>query len=411
MRYAIVGLALLLSACSAQEQNWYKGNTHTHTLWSDGDAPPEVSVEWYKSHGYDFLALSDHNILSQGDRWYAVRPDERLTPEHLAALKEQFGDAWPVLRGEGETLQMKLKTLPELKAHFESPDEFLLIQAEELTDAFKDWPVHVGAVNLQEQIPPQGGDSVYDVMQRNVDAVRRQSEQTGHPMLTHLNHPNFGWGVTAEDLIKLEGDRFFEVFNGHPGVRNWGDAAHPGTDRMWDIVNSMRLTQKQPVLFGVATDDTHHYYEMKVGKSNAGRGWVMVNAARLDPDEIIRAMQRGDFYATTGVLLETVRADRSELRIEVAEEEGVTYSVQFIGTKRGFDSSSVPNDDPSAHISNEYSQEIGEVLLETADNPAVYRFTGKELYVRAKIVSTKQHPNPFKGGDLEMAWTQPVVVE
>ncbi len=401
---------LALSACSSSPQHWYKGNTHTHTLWSDGDAPPEVSVAWYKSNGYDFLALSDHNILSQGERWFDVTADKRLTPGKLASLKAQFGDDWPVMRERDGKQQMRLKTLPELKAHFDTPGEFLLIQAEEITDAFGDWPVHVNGLNVEELIPPPGGKSVFDVMQRCVDAVSRQSEETGQPMLAHLNHPNFGWGITAEDLIRLEGDRFFEVFNGHPGVRNWGDAAHPGTDRMWDIVNSIRMMQGKPVLFGVATDDTHNYYEMRVGRSNAGRGWIMVNASRLESVEIIRAMQRGDFYATTGVLLEAVRADDSQLLIDVAEEAGVSYCVQFIGTRRGFDSASIPNDDPQAHVSNTYSDEIGVVLYESSDDPAVYRFTGDELYVRAKIVSTKTHPNPFAEGDLEMAWTQPVVL-
>ena len=41
--------------------NWYKGNIHTHTTKSDGDADPEVVVNWFMEHGYDFLVLSDHN--------------------------------------------------------------------------------------------------------------------------------------------------------------------------------------------------------------------------------------------------------------------------------------------------------------------------------------------------------------
>ena len=47
---------------------WWKGNLHTHSLWSDGDDYPEMIVDWYKQHGYRFLALSDHNILLQGDK-------------------------------------------------------------------------------------------------------------------------------------------------------------------------------------------------------------------------------------------------------------------------------------------------------------------------------------------------------
>src|SRR4051794_5106800 len=40
---------------------WWKGNLHTHTLWSDGDDFPEMVAEWYRTHDYNFLALSDHN--------------------------------------------------------------------------------------------------------------------------------------------------------------------------------------------------------------------------------------------------------------------------------------------------------------------------------------------------------------
>jgi hypothetical protein len=50
-----------------------------------------------------------------------------------------------------------------------------------------------------------------------------------------------------------------------------------------------------------------------------------------------------------------------------------------------------------------------EVLHRTADNPAVYEFRGDELYVRAKVTSSKLHPNPYAQGDRECAWVQPVV--
>ena len=57
---------------SKVELQWYKGNTHTHSLWSDGNDFPEMIVEWYIERGYDFLVLSDHNVLSQGERWIDV---------------------------------------------------------------------------------------------------------------------------------------------------------------------------------------------------------------------------------------------------------------------------------------------------------------------------------------------------
>ncbi|MCK5578042.1 MAG: hypothetical protein KAI63_00815, partial [Planctomycetes bacterium] len=113
-------------------------------------------------------------------------------------------------------------------------------------------------------------------------------------------------------------------------------------------------------------------------------------------------------YSTTGVILNNVTANKQELRVKIKKEKGVNYRVQFIGTLRGFDSTSKPMGDANAHVSRSYSNEIGQVLLETTKNPAVYHFTGKELYIRAKIISDEKHPNPFRKGDVETAWTQPV---
>jgi hypothetical protein len=36
---------------------WYKGNTHTHTLNSDGDTTPDEVAKWYREHAYRFLVL------------------------------------------------------------------------------------------------------------------------------------------------------------------------------------------------------------------------------------------------------------------------------------------------------------------------------------------------------------------
>lgn len=45
--------------------NWYKANLHTHTTQSDGDVELPVRVEQYKSHGYDILAVTDHEKTSE----------------------------------------------------------------------------------------------------------------------------------------------------------------------------------------------------------------------------------------------------------------------------------------------------------------------------------------------------------
>ena len=58
---------------SAGAARWWKGNLHTHSLWSDGDDFPEMIADWYKRHGYHFLALTDHNLLSEGEKWVPMQ--------------------------------------------------------------------------------------------------------------------------------------------------------------------------------------------------------------------------------------------------------------------------------------------------------------------------------------------------
>jgi len=422
LKILIILLIIVFFGCDWFDKKpiWFKGNLHTHTLWSDGDAPPETVVHWYRQNGYKFLALSDHNILSEGEKWIDVldSADTEMWPppftmEKLEELKKEFGASWPELRQKGDTLQMRLKTLKELKDKFEISGEFILIQAEEITDAFENYPVHLNATNLESFIPPQGGSSVFEVMQRNVDAVVQQREDTKRPMFAHVNHPNFGWGIVAEDLIRLEGDPFFEVYNGHPGVRNWGDDAHPGTDRIWDIVLANRLHRDMGIFYGLATDDAHSYYYINVGKSNAGRGWVLVYAQSLTAENIVNALIGGNFYSSSGVLLDDIDITEEQMKVTIHTESGVSYTTNFIGTPMNADTSSIPISDDQGqpfHVSRIYSNEIGQVLFETNKNPAIYHFKDDELYVRAKIISNRNHPNPYAEGDFEMAWTQPVVI-
>jgi hypothetical protein len=189
----------------------------------------------------------------------------------------------------------------------------------------------------------------------------------------------------------LRGERFFEVYNGHPHVHNYGDSTTYGMEELWDNLLVRYLQDGKPPLYGLATDDSHHYLEYKVGLSNPGRGWIMVRANELSPDAIIKAMESGDFYATTGVLLEELKTDKKRLSIEVAAKPGTHYTIQFWGAR--------------ASTSNEKERVL---LKEVKGTNASFRLTKKDLFVRAKIISDTPQTNPFQDGDVETAWTQPL---
>lgn len=408
-------LLLLAAGCHppAPSARWWKGNLHTHSLWSDGDDYPEMIMDWYKQRGYHFMALSDHNVLAAGEKWAPLtRGDHGRVA--FQKYRDRFGEDGVTWKVEDADTLVRLKTLDEYRPLFEENGAFLIIQAEEITDEVEDKPVHVNATNLRELIEPQGGESVREAMQHNVDAVLDQRQQTGQPMFPHINHPNFGWAVTAEDLIALHGERFFEVYNGHPAVHNEGDALRPSTERMWDIILTERLAHGEALLYGLAVDDAHAYHEQTSTVPNPGRGWVMVRAADLTPDALIAAMEAGDFYGSSGVTLIDVRRDASTLRLEIEPEEGVTYTTRFIGTRQGYDPHSEPvasADLDAASVTRRYSDDIGVVLAEVDGTSPAYTFSGDELYVRAKVVSSRRKENPYHAGEYEAAWIQPVVPE
>ena len=172
-------------------------------------------------------------------------------------------------------------------------EQFVVIPGEEVTDRFGEKPIHINGLNIDQLVKPQGGSSVLDIIQNNVNAIR---EASGVP---HINHPNFRWAITSNELKQVENDKLFEIFNGHPRVNNQGQGGGglPGLEEIWDaILSSGKL------IYGVAVDDAHIFKRpWDRDAARPGQGWVMVRSERLTAEAILEAMEDGEFYASTGV--------------------------------------------------------------------------------------------------------------
>lgn len=253
---------------------WLKGNTHAHTTMSDGDSPPDVVARWYRSHGYQFLVLSDHNVFTD--------------PRTLASLQDST---------------------------------FLLIPGEELTTSFQQKAVHVNGLNIPGVIEPRTDSTLLGTIQKNVDAVR---EVRGVP---HINHPNFRWSFGVRELAQVKNDRLFEIYNGHPLVHNEGGGDLPGLEEMWDV-----LLSGGKRMYGIAVDDAHHFTgEFGPTRSNPGKGWVVVRADSLEAGAIAEALDAGRFYASTGVELDDVVVTPTSLTIRIRPRGDFRYTTEFIG--------------------------------------------------------------------------------
>jgi len=310
--------------------------------WSFQERPCD-GCSWFKGNTHT------HTTESDGDS----------SPEYVARWYKDHGYDFLIL-SDHNTL-----TDPGALA-FLVDDGFLLIPGEEVTSSFDSRPVHVNGLNLLELVEPRTETTIVGTIQANVDAV---TEKEGVP---HINHPNFGWAMGPDDLSLVGGYRLLEIFNGHPSVHNLGGGGYPGMEEVWDIL----LTRGKEV-YGIAVDDAHHFQgEFARDRANPGRGWVAVKAPELSPDAVMEALESGRFYASTGVELEDVATVGQTLEVHIRPRGSFRYTTTFIGAG-------------------------GRILGQVHGDRAVFRLSGPETYVRAKVVDS--------GG--AVAWTQPFFVE
>lgn len=315
----VLCVLLLVAPAGAEGARWVKGNTHAHTRNSDGNESPRRVMRWYLDHDYQFLAISDHDVVTDVTYLDSDRNDD-----------------------------------------------FILIPAMEITRSLGPLRIHVNALNPQRAIPTAAvGRTAAETLQNSVDAARAAGA------VPQVNHPQWRWSLTAEDMLALRGARLFELLNVNRDSNNFAAGGKPGTEELWDTLLSQGM-----VLYGVASDDTHDYLgDFTLGLSYPGKGWVMVRVAELTPDAVCAALEKGDFYASTGVELADVRVTDKEYRLTITPLGDTTYTTRFIGRN-------------------------GVVLQEDFSLTPSYVFRGDEPYVRAKVVSSAG----------ELAFCQPVFV-
>lgn len=336
IRHGVEFVLLVLlgsSDLSGQQLHWYRGNTHAHTLNSDGNSVPDVVARWYREHDYQFLFITDHEYLT---------------------------DSGP------------LNTL--LGAN----QRFLLLAGQEITQWGEDpkrSSAHINALFTSKVIWPIGvrkcmgsgcgataaaSVPLAETFKTNIAAVLAQDG------VAQVNHPNYRWSVRAEDLYDIPDYTLLEIWNGQGTINNLGGSdgagnARPSAEGFWDI-----LLSRGKVVWGVGSDDSHEFAEHADPRGAApGQAWIVVHAPELTPAAIRAALHNGEFYASTGIALDNVASSPEGVSISVIEQRpgAARYLTKFIG-------------------------DGGKVLAEVAGTKPFYRFSGKEKYVRASIIDS-----------------------
>ena len=295
MRSAFYFSLCCLAACSGSDcsenlafsntilmDRFWKGNTHVHTDRSLDSREPVVNVlRWYRDAGYNFLVVTDH--------------DRSSVPDEFSMLEEVD---YLILAGE------------EISSAAVTQDgEFL--------------PVHVNSICSNGTTV--GGIAVSGSDRSLRDAVRRASNiARGIPQ---INHPNWRGALTAEDILGAGTAPLLEIANQNDIVDNDGNDDHPSVEAKWDAVLSEGMQ-----IYGVASDDTHSLASNS--GTRPGRGWVQVHAQLLSSEEICGSLEKGLFYASTGVELERIVVSNAEMEVRISAAPfttGEDYVTTFIG--------------------------------------------------------------------------------
>ena len=341
------------------ENVWYKGNTHAHSTYSDGDSDAKDVIKWYHDNDYHFLFVTDHNC--------PLHPDS-------------------------------------IKLDFTKRSDFILIPGNEVTD---DQVIHTSALHTTAWIPTiryynqklkDGAisdaefqalpDTRTGILSMHVQSIL---EAGGLPV---FNHPNLSSGVQVADILPVKDLKHVELFNGHQSSYNWGNAKHSAVEVKWD---SLLIHGK--LLYGVASDDTHRLKKTNRNLANPGRGWIMVHATSLNSEDIMNAISSGDFYASTGVLLKDYSVENKVIKVVVDEKA----TLDELNACRGYPRKDLQ--DITQGFTIEFIGYNGKILKSEKSLKGKYKMQPKDQYVRVRISYSIDRQDNM---DTYYAWTQPV---
>lgn len=234
-----------------------KGNLHSHSTFSDGKLTPEEMKEAYKSHGYDFLAVTDHDVYA----------DTR----HL------------------------------------TDDQFTMIQGFELwgNNYSNDKDIHVHFL-WDDKIEGIEPGQVLHLPERTGKACQAFSyEMREKGAYVMLNHPHWSM-LTSPEVGDENPYHAVEIINyGTEWLENTGDSSVFWTEMLY----------RGQKLWGGGGDDNHNGHPLDSLYSDSFGGFTVVKARDRSPKAIIEALKTGSFYTSTGPAIYDFYVEDDEVHV------------------------------------------------------------------------------------------------
>lgn len=341
-RIAITGIIVIficwiLAPVAASAGQWYRGDLHSHSLYSDGDSPVADVVASVEAKGLDFFALTDHDTDMDGDpvHWF----DPAYTSNNTVLL---FGVEWTTGDGHANVWAADPFDYGALWEANRAGDPLAAVQAARDQSALFsinhparnawDYPVVEGVNCVEIWNGPMLVNQNYKATHEHWDRILLERRRVT--------------GVGGSDTHELKG--FIAPFTGHGNPTTWVYADSKDAERILEGIArgrvSVSYTYDAPRLEFTADGDGDGIYETMMGDSLVTTGVpAAFKISLVDglagpgdrvpvPDSIVRHLnqERVTFWDILWFVLIMNKIDTENLQFVTAIKDGELFKAWLI---------------------------------------------------------------------------------
>ncbi|MBQ0110945.1 MAG: hypothetical protein KBS41_03360 [Oscillospiraceae bacterium] len=282
-----------------QDGKFYKANLPSHSTVSDGANTPKEMKDYYKSCGYDILAITDHELLVEHSELSDL--NFLMLPGYEYCICENGGV--PVYEEYIRTKTIEFNLYPKDPHN----QKHIMFNPENVIhgETFR--------AKTAEHIGP------YVKREYSVEFINKfiaQANENG--FLVSLNHPCYSF----------ESWDFFKQFSGLFALEIYNQGVFYGyseyNPQMYDALfkSGMKLNV-------TASDDNHSTNIYQDRNDIRPWGFTMIKAEELTHRAVIEAMEKGNMYATQGPMIDQLYIEDGKAYISFSDAKTVVMKTNL----------------------------------------------------------------------------------
>lgn len=279
--------------------NKFKANLHSHTTYSDGVLTPEEAKKIYKEKGYQIVAFTDHNVMYD----HCDLNDENFLAMIGSEIDVYKPDGYP--KKECFHINFYPRKSGQTAIPCYNPKH---IRHGKLVEELRRTQAHIGGEDFER---------TYENMPDVINAYAAAG------YITQINHPV--WSLqTAKDYLNLQNVTMLEIYNHGNFVSGYDEF----DTQLWD-----ELLRAGVKWVATSSDDNHNEAPLDSPWSDSFGGFTVIQADELTQESVVKALEEGKCYASTGPTFESIELEDGKLRVECSPVRKIMVNT---GARKGF---------------------------------------------------------------------------